>query len=140
MLLDKGKVFLRHVEFFQGIFGMSRGKTFKYSRVEWAYETKEVFVMKRAVIFIVMGFFWMIELPPSYERGDLFVFPSLGVSKITLGAQDVFYCPYHPEKPYDAPGRCPKCGRTLQKKQTEMKKETPKEHGPHHDDAPCTEC
>ena len=92
--------------------------------------------MKRAVVFfIVTGFFWAIEGTPWHGRRSGVIFPPLSVSRVTLAAQDVFYCPYHPEKPYDAPGRCPRCGRTLQQKETESEDGAPGEYEPHHNDA-----
>lgn len=91
--------------------------------------------MKHAIaFFIVMAFFWMIEGIPYDGRKDWAIL-SPSVLSVTLAAQDVFYCPYHPEKPYDAPGRCPRCGRILQQKQTESHEKPSGEHEPHHNDA-----
>jgi len=73
--------------------------------------------MQRAVFFLsfVSMFFWTLGTDLKFDGSVLASSAQTSPPNVLLAAQDLFYCPYHPEKPYDGPGKCPECGRTLQR-------------------------
>ncbi len=42
---------------------------------------------------------------------------SAGSSTAGLQAKEIYYCPMHPDQVSDKPGKCPKCGMDLVKKE-----------------------
>ena len=93
--------------------------------------------MQRAVLFLSFAsmFFWTLGNGLKFDNSALASSTKTGPPKVLLAVQDLFYCPYHPEKPYDAPGKCPKCGRTLQSGKPGQEPNQPQErdHEQHHE-------
>jgi len=72
--------------------------------------------VQRAVFFLSFAsmLFWASGNGLKFDGSVLASSTQTGPPNVLLAVQDLFYCPYHPGKPYDAPGKCPECGRTLQ--------------------------